>query len=64
MATIRNLPTRQPILEAIPPVLLLSRYPMDEADREAWFDAREAWCIDHGYDLIDLLRAEVRQKRR
>jgi len=77
MARWREKPQRA-ILEEFPPRLLLSAWPRCVCSRcapglsdrvvaecavEAWSQARREWCAEHGFSLLELLRAE-RQARR
>ena len=78
MARWRERPPQQ-ILEELPPRLHrsasperclcsgcspgLADRPAAECAMEAWRQARQAWCAEHGFSVLELLRAE-RQDRR
>jgi len=77
MARWREKPPRS-ILENFPDRLRMSAWPqcvcsrcapglpdrvVEECAVEAWSEARRAWCAEHGFSRLELLRAE-RQNRR
>ena len=78
MARWRALPARS-ILDELPPRLHRSASPErclcsycspDVSDRfavecviEAWRAERLAWCAEHGYSVLELLRAERKARR-